>query len=449
MLAVDSVVWEVTLFPNACQAAFKEAMPSVLATTTKSGIDMKRIFTKTRVASGCVALALATGFSPLATARDGAHRLTRSDYQNIFLGEIETTNYSEVRSELGVVGEVELVRERYQDGKVKIERQVTLNGDGNYVNHGAWKQFSTTGDVVAEGQYNFGQRVGMWTRWVGRNDTAMLNEKPFKDFKAPFMSQANFADGKMDGEWTVTDANERKVLAITLKSGERNGTATIWLPNGKIFSQITYDLGVPVGDMMQANPKTGELVTGASYDHGRKVTTESDYYPAARGRQIKTPETRQMKSQVMYLAAKSVERSQDDFWTLKLAQYDTEGEDVRHGVAKYWYPNGQMEMEGFYTNDKKTGIFTYWHENGQAQCTGEYRDGQAEGTWVWWHQNGQKSAVGKYEHGSLIGEWRWWDDEGKLTKQQTYTGTESAAAEPEPVEEIDISQRSLLGTRQE
>ena len=98
------------------------------------------------------------------------------------------------------------------DGKVRIERQVTLNNDGNYVNHGAWKMYSPTGDVVAEGQYNFGERNGMWTRWNGRKDSTMLNEFPFKDFKAPFMSQATFDNGKMEGDWIITDANDRKVI---------------------------------------------------------------------------------------------------------------------------------------------------------------------------------------------------------------------------------------------
>ena len=137
--------------------------------------------------------------------------------------------YAELTSSTGVIGEVEVVRERYADGKIRVERQVTLNNDGNYVNHGAWKLFSTDGDVQAEGQYNFGQRIGMWTRWVGPKDTPMLTEFPFKQFKAPFMSQVNFVEGKMEGEWTITDANDRKVMMVALKGGERNGNATIWM----------------------------------------------------------------------------------------------------------------------------------------------------------------------------------------------------------------------------
>ncbi len=396
---------------------------------------MKHTLIRSLIASACVALALTVGAVSPAPAEDHVIRQSPEKYENIFLGEIETTNYAEFRSEPGVVGEVELVRERYPDGKVRVERQVTLDGEGNYVNHGAWKQYSTKGDVVAEGQYSFGQRVGMWTHWIGRNDSKLLSQYPYKQFKAPFMSQVNFTDGKMEGDWIVTDANEQKVLAISLKAGERNGTATTWLPNGKVFWQMTYDQSVPVGDMLEINPKTGELIVAATIDRGRKIVTKTDYYPR----------NKQMKSQINYLAAKSIEQSQDDFWSMKLAQYGTEGDDVRHGAAKTWFANGQLEQEGFYTNDKKTGTFTYWHKNGQMATTGEYRDDQADGTWVWWHENGQKSAVGKYEQGKLVGDWRWWDDQGKLTKQQTYTGTESVSTENE--EHVDVSHRAARGSR--
>jgi antitoxin component YwqK of YwqJK toxin-antitoxin module len=358
------------------------------------------------------------------------HEPTLAARETITAKENSRANYADAKSELGVPGEVEVIRERYPDGKVRIERQVTLDANGNYVNHGAWKQYSQNGDVIAEGQYNFGQRIGMWTRWVGKNEMGTLAaDVPFKQFKAPFMSQANFANGKLDGEWFITDANERKVLAVSLRDGERDGQTTIWMPNGKVYFQLTYDKAVPVGDMLEVNPQNGELKKAVAFDRGRKVVTQTDYWP----------NHKQMKSQVMYLAAPSVEKSQDDFWGLKLAKFASEGSDVRHGTAKAWYANGQPQQDGFYTNGKKTGTFTYWHENGQISATGEYRDDKAEGTWVWWHPNGQKSAGGKYEGGLLVGEWRWWDDEGKLTKQQTYNGAESASTENE--ERMDLSKR--------
>ncbi len=402
---------------------------------------MKRLFKGYRYASGCVALAISMGMSTAAHSEEPKRLRVPATLPIPLLSDIAATDYAEVTGEPGVAGEVELVRERYADGKVRIERQVTLNNDGNYVNHGAWKMYSPSGDVVAEGQYHFGERNGMWTRWNGRQDSPMLSDFPYRDFKAPFMSQATFNNGKLEGDWIIADANDRKVLMISFKNGLRSGPATTWLPTGKVLSQTTYENGIPVGDLLEINKTTGELARTASFDDGRKVTTKINYYPGSQHAK---------KSEIMYLAAKTVETTADDFWAVRTAKYGTEGTDMRHGSLKSWYPNGKPETDGSYEYGKKSGTFTFWHENGQVAATGEYKANVAEGTWVWWHSNGQKSAVGKYTSGTLIGEWRWWDDAGKLTKQQTYTGTESASTEPAPAEttdQVDVSNRPAKSLR--
>src|SRR5690349_15541026 len=102
---------------------------------------MKRKPIKLRVVSGCVALAMATGISSPSPAAPAAKHIKPQASENSAAGDAVNA-YAEVKTELGVPGEVEIVRERYADGKVRIERQVTLDADGDYVNHGAWKQYS-------------------------------------------------------------------------------------------------------------------------------------------------------------------------------------------------------------------------------------------------------------------------------------------------------------------
>jgi antitoxin component YwqK of YwqJK toxin-antitoxin module len=390
---------------------------------------MKRFIPTQRIATGTVALAILAGFNVTTNAEDGNIYHVPESLPIAMLSDIEATEYSSVQTEPGIAGEVELVRERYQDGKVRIERQVALNGEGNYVNHGAWKMYSPNGDVIAEGQFNFGERIGLWTRWNGQKDSPTFNDFPFNKFKAPFMSQAHFTAGKMDGEWTISDANERKIMIISLKAGERNGPTTVFLPNGKIHSQTSYEYAVPVGDLLELNEKSGQLAHTATYVEGRKVITDTKYFPGT---------AKQKKSEIMYLAAKTTLQSPDEYWTVKLAKFAADGKDLRHGTSKTWYRSGKPETDGFYQYGKKAGTFTYWHENGQVAATGEYRDDLAEGTWVWWHSNGQKSAIGKYQTGALIGDWRWWNDEGKLTKQQTYDGTEKVTNQDEKPLDLTI-----------
>jgi antitoxin component YwqK of YwqJK toxin-antitoxin module len=323
-------------------------------------------------------------------------------------------------------GGVEVIRERYADGKIKIERQVVLDDSGNYVNHGEWKLLAPNGDVIAQGNFDMGHRTGPWMRWQTPRDAAILSEFPFNHFKPPFQSTANFVNDKMDGEWLITDSAQRKCAQVALSAGKRNGVSTIWLPSGSIYSQATYENGTPTGDVLEAD-KNGQPKRVATYSDGRKLVTNT-----VKGR---TP--KQKKSEEQFLEPKTIQHSPDDFWTLKFAEYTAEGEAMRHGPSKLWFDNGQLQQEGAYQFGKKNGTFTYYYDNGQVAATGEYHEDKAEDVWVWWHRNGQKATVGRYIDGQLIGEWRWWNEDGKLANQVTYN--EPSSAKPVPASNIETS----------
>lgn len=372
------------------------------------------------------------GLGIAANAADHEQDHTPNKFSVALLSDTDSEERTLLNTDPGVMGEVELVRERYDDGSIHVERQTTLDREGNYVNHGSWKMFSKNGDVLAEGQYHFGNRVGMWTRWHGPNDAPLFKDLPFKEFKAPFMSQVNFTDGKMDGEWIIMDANDRKVSQISLSDGNRHGLAISWLPNGSTYRQATYEQGQPVGELLEFNPRSGKVERTATYTEGRRIINKVTNHS---GRD------KAKKSEVLYLGPVTTQESGDDFWNARLAKFADDGKTIRHGLARTWYPDGKPESEGTYQYGKKSGTFTFWHPNGQVSVTGDYRDDQPEGQWVWWHPNGQRSAYGRYQDGQLIGEWRWWNDDGKLSKQRIYDGMESASAEPDKA--FDISSRTL------
>lgn len=330
------------------------------------------------------------------------------------------------------VGEIEIVRERYPNGNVKIERGVTWDADGNYVNHGPWTMLGPTGAVVAEGKFDMGRRVGTWRRFVAQNDAKILNTHPFNRFQAPFVSQVNFNDGTMDGEWLVFDANGKKCLQISIEKGKRHGPAIVWIPSGQVFRQATYEQGVPVGDVMEISTKSGELERAASYLDGREVVTDVQYHNRSR----------QRKTEAMYLAPKTVVKTPDNFWTLELAEYAPEGESMMHGPLTGWFEDGRQSEKGYYQHGKKAGTFTYWYPNGQIAVTGDYKNDRPDGMWVWYHENGLKSTVGNFVEGKLRGEWRWWGEDGQLLGQKTYDGTEGVAAGPE-LKFLEVGQRGM------
>jgi antitoxin component YwqK of YwqJK toxin-antitoxin module len=168
--------------------------------------------------------------------------------------------------------------------------------------------------------------------------------------------------------------------------------------------EIEYNKGEIDGQLLEWS-LDGKLVIKDTYQHGRKLA----------GRTEKAPNGAK-KTEGLYLFAKEVVRTPDDWWTATLAVYTKQGKDEKHGPWVSWYPNGQKQAEGEFRNDVQVGKFVWWYANGQKQIEGVYTDGEQQGPWVWWHENGQKSIRGEYTKGHPSGRWTWWNVDGKVAR---------------------------------
>lgn len=301
---------------------------------------------------------------------------------------------------------VEVVRERFPNRSVKIEREVTQDAEGNYINHGNWKMWDERGTLVAEGRYKHGEREGTWNRWYRGNEIDLLTKAPYQQFTAPFVSQATFKDGKLDGKWAIFDSKQRKISDWEFAGGERHGKS-IWLfANGRKMREIDFDNGEINGDFIEWNAE-GKETSKAAYQHGRKLALKTDHHD---GR------SKQKKSEGMYLYAKEIVQTPDDWWDAKIAVYAKQGKDEKHGAWTAWYASGQKQLEGEYQNDLQVGKFTWWYDNGQMALEGSFENGKQAGPWVWWHPNGLKATQGEYADGNPTGRWRWWDVNGRVNE---------------------------------
>ncbi len=319
-------------------------------------------------------------------------------------GRSETTTSSERSTQTA-----ETVRERYADGQTKIEREVTLDKAGNYVNHGAWRMWDSAGKLIAEGRHDMGQRVGLWKRTHVREESPVLDEFPFNKFSAPFTSQATFVADQLEGDWVINDAKGRQCSRISLVRGKRHGKATLWQPDGQVYREASFQRGVAKGEVLQRDAND-QLITVATYVDGHLLVNKVTNFTES---EIK-------ESDGSYLSSMGSETSSDDYWELHFAEYATQAEDQRHGAFKQWYANGQLKLEGNFQFDRESGPFVWWHANGQKAVEGEFVDGQQDGQWVWWHANGQKASQGDFHYGTLVGTWRQWDVEGRLAQTQEY-----------------------------
>lgn len=87
--------------------------------------------------------------------------------------------------------------------------------------------------------------------------------------------------------------------------------------------------------------------------------------------------------------------------------------DMRTGLWKTWYRNGQIKDSLRYNNGKEEGIARSWYSNGGLESVGASINGKAEGTWEWFHENGQRATIEQYKDGKITG-MQCFDTLGKL-----------------------------------
>ncbi|HEY4312504.1 MAG TPA: hypothetical protein VGN12_23855 [Pirellulales bacterium] len=316
----------------------------------------------------------------------------------------------------------ELIQERYPSREIKIEREVVQDASGNYVNHGKWTMYDEKGRMVACGQYRYGERHGVWTRWHSVGGKDMYSQAPYKLFQAPFVSEVTFDNGRLHGKWVVYDKQDRVCSEFLFENGERQGKSVWNYPNGEKMREIDFTGGQMDGQMREwAAPK--KLTTNDTYIEGRRLAKKIESYPNG-----------QPKLEATFLFAREVLKCNYDWWNGNVVTtVSKEGKDQRHGLYTSWHKNGQKDEEGQYLNDLPVGKSNWWFENGQKAIEGQYINGERNGLWTWWHENGQKSACGDFVKGVETGKWTWWNEDGKVANSARITeGKSTFSSEENP-----------------
>jgi antitoxin component YwqK of YwqJK toxin-antitoxin module len=317
----------------------------------------------------------------------------------------------------------EVIRERFPNGSVKIERGVRQDAADNYINHGTWKMWDERGNLVAQGQFVNGQRDGVWIRWYRTPaESGLLSKIPYLHFTGPFASQATFKSDQLDGTWTIFDSKSRKISQWHFVDGKRHGKSTWWYPNGRKMREATFVDGNLDGTLLEwsadATPRLSE-----TFQSGRKLAAKVTHYPGEK-----------KKSQGIYLFAKEVSQTADDWWNCKLLVTTPVGSDERHGAWTSWYASGQKQLQGAYEHDQQAGKFTWWHPNGQQALEGSFVTGKQDGQWTWWYASGQKQIQGAYSNGTPSGRWTWWREDGKVAQSADLSHGEGVVLEaPRPL----------------
>lgn len=169
------------------------------------------------------------------------------------------------------------VKEPYDDGKVRVERNVRLLSDNQVVNHGKYTEYYRNGQKFAEGNFDSGVHDGPWSYWHENGQLAKTvifkkgaPEGAWDIFRADGTLQAKkgYKAGKRDGAWvTYYDDGKTPKIEQNFVDGKLSGPRKTYFASGKTRQEASFADGVLDGKMTEWD-EAGRKLAEATFDKG-------------------------------------------------------------------------------------------------------------------------------------------------------------------------------------
>ncbi len=91
------------------------------------------------------------------------------------------------------------------------------------------------------------------------------------------------------------------------------------------------------------------------------------------------------------------------------------------GYAVFYYRNGKVSEEGVWKNNRWVGEYKYYHENGKLKYEWKYNaSGKREGVQKYYYENGQLMIIGSWNEGKEAGELKTYYSNGALKSEKFF-----------------------------
>lgn len=79
--------------------------------------------------------------------------------------------------------------------------------------------------------------------------------------------------------------------------------------------------------------------------------------------------------------------------------YNVKNEKIRE-IS--YYPNGKIDYEGVFKNEKEHGTWVYYYDDGQKKFEENYKNGLEDGKQYEWEPDGQLTKIEIFKEGKLL-----------------------------------------------
>lgn len=188
-------------------------------------------------------------------------------------------------------------------------------------------------------------------------------------------SEGPLVDGKPNGHWRAYYENGALKSEGDRKKFQLDSTWSFFAPDGQLTTTITYEEGKKQGPSRKYGA-SGALLSEDQFKDDLLDGFSTAYFPAG-GVQSKVPYKTGKEDGKAYEYAEDGRPITITDWRggvlqrrLELNRYDKAG--LRQGFWQGYWPNGNVQWEGRFTDDKRQGIFKEYDPQGNLKELAKY-----------------------------------------------------------------------------
>lgn len=212
-------------------------------------------------------------------------------------------------------------------------------------------------------------------------------------------NEVQYTDGKINGIYRKYDASGRAISEQRFVNGEpftinksNNDEKTqfaelrtSYFPNGNIQTQGAFLNDMPVG-IHNDYDESGKIIRSREYTFESVLLGEGLF--DEKGKRTGLWKLYDAYNEYYYAQGSYKSGKKNDLW-------------------KYFYKNGNKELEGSYDNDKPDGEWVWLYPNGNKRRIENYYLGKQEGLYIEYDSLENEVVKGEYFDGEKKGQWRY------------------------------------------
>jgi antitoxin component YwqK of YwqJK toxin-antitoxin module len=270
----------------------------------------------------------------------------------------------------------------FPDGKIK--QTLSYN---NGKKEGLSKEFDQKGVVITLMEYSNDFLVSR--EKVNRVDNNGLKQGVWKEFypSGGIKTEKSYKDDQLHGYYKEYD-------------NKGNLTLTMLYDNGAIVKSNVEDQ--PDIEVVNRYSADNKLIYNGPYRNGIPVGIHREYGPDGK-----------VTASKIY---------NDNGLLISEGIVDDAGN--KNGKWKDFYPDGKIQAEGQYTENRRTGLWKFYNQDEKVEQTGNFNNGRPDGMWKWYFENGSLLREEEYFQGQRDGACTEYSRSGEIIAQGQYSDGE-------------------------